>query len=119
MRQKAYESELLEKVAAIETASKRFSQIAATCSYQKQDEIQIGLRQAKSEVQFNRLAIQHSQNETNLNFAALGDTIRAESKESRQGVESKLMMLQGQFADLLEAFLSSNKHIDPRTGHRK
>ena len=120
----------MEKIAAIETASKRFSYMATTCSYQKQGEIQGAIHQAQSEVQLNRLAIERSQSEANQNFDLLGDTIRAEHKESRQDVETKLAVLQGQHLELLksnhditsqlehmmERFLSSNKRIDPKTG---
>ena len=124
---------LIKKIAAIESASKRFSCIATTCSYQKQGELQGIVRQTKSEVQLNRLAIERSQDEASQSFGRLRDTIRAENQEARQDVESKLAVLQGQNTELLRShseitslledlmvrFLSSNKRINPKTGNCK
>ena len=124
---------LIAKIAAIKSASKRFSDVATTCSYQKQDEIQGGIRQIKSEVQLNRLAIERSHDEASQNFGRLGDTIRSEHKEAKQDDESKLAVLQGQnlellrsnfeitsqLKDLMKRFLSSNERINPKTGNCK
>ena len=131
---------MTDKIATIESASKRFAEIAKVCSYQKQDELQICLRQTKSEVQLSRLAIKRLEDASTDNYGHLGTIVKAEHRETRQDIVSKLSKLEGQNLELtkshaemskshseitnhleqfMKRFLSSNERINPKTGDCK
>ena len=78
------------------------------------------LRQTKSEVQVNGLAIQRSQEDARQVLNVLGETIRAGQEELMQDFGSQFTSFKHQLLqDIIRIMLESNDRIDPRTGNGK